>query len=205
MTISDETASHIRAAVKQAMAEKLPEHYTPEVAARFAEDMIGHLNAPQTPCPDGITWCAGNPANHTDDDYHRHESTEHKLRGSYLQDSDCDGIAAFHIASWSDTGPRFVFQASGLWPDMGLDEVDELKADAVPWAVALFAARRRLAILLGPDAAAFTESEDKQTASAGFELATAAMTVALEKTDDQAATRAAMRGWLKLAEDEAHG
>jgi hypothetical protein len=48
----------------------------------------------------------------------------------------------------------------------------------------------------------FTDSEDKQTASAAFDLATRAIDVALAKSGDQAVTLRALRSFLDMAEAE---
>lgn len=173
--------------------------------ARATDEPVTESGPAATPaaCPDGITWCEGNPANHADPREHRHEGPEYGLTGSYVDPHWNKSLVAFQIAQWDDDQPRLVFQSDGTWPDLGLSEADELIGDAVPWLTQLIAARRRLAIELKPSRTPFMETENAQTATAAFELATAAMQVAVDKAEDQTAMLAALRLWLKLAEDEA--
>ncbi|MDX3689915.1 hypothetical protein PV726_06105 [Streptomyces europaeiscabiei] len=196
--------------VDEAMRNTIADHYTPELAAQVADFVAAELRQPadgtltpsQTPCPDGITWCDGDPVNHTDDDDHRHQGAEHTLNGSYLCDPNSDGIATFYLAKWHDSQPHLVFQGTGLWGDINLTQVDELIGDAVPWLTQLIATRRHLAILLDPGSTPFTQTDDQQTASAAFCVATDAMRIALDKSPDPAGLLQAMRTYLDMAEAE---
>lgn len=195
-------------AIHQSMKTTLGEGYTPERAAQFAETMAACLRqdhtSSDTRCPDGITWCLGNPAHHADPREHRHEGPEYGLNGSYVDGNPTESIAAFQIVQWDDREPHLVFQSDGTWPDLCLTQVDELIGDAVLWLVQLIATRRRIAIEVSPQQSTvpFTESQDKQTASAAFDLATKAVDVALAKTADRAGTLRALRNFLDLAEAE---
>jgi hypothetical protein len=195
--------------VDEAMQKTLPGHYTPELAAQVADFVAAELRQSadgplpaQTPCPDGVAWCDGDPVNHTNDDDHRHQGAEHTLNGSYLCDPSSDGIATFYLAKWHDGEPHLVFQGTGLWADINLEQVDELIGDAVPWLTQLIATRRHLAILLNPGSTPFTQTDDQQTASAAFCVATDAIGVALKKSPDPAGLLQAMRTYLDMAETE---
>lgn len=204
----DRLAAALPGIVDKAMRDTIPARYTPELAAAVAEDILARLTAAKpnsTPCPDGITWCLGDPVNHTNDDDHRHQGAEHTLNGSYLCDPGTEGIATFYLAKWHDGEPHLVFQGTGLWADISLSQVDELIGDAVPWLTQLIATRRHLAILLDPGRTPFEETGEQQTASAAFDLATRAMDVALENTADRAGTIRALRTFLDMAEAEQAG
>lgn len=198
--------------VDEAMQKTLPGHYTPELAAQIADFVAAELRQPAdgplapapTPCPDSVAWCDGDPVNHTDDDDHRHQGAEHTLNGSYLCDPGTEGIATFYLAKFHDSQPHLVFQGTGLWADIDLTQVDELIEDAVPWLTQLIATRRHLAILLNPGSTPFTQTDDQQTASAAFCLATDSMRIALDKSPDPAGLRQAMRTYLDMAETEGH-
>lgn len=206
----DPTAPHDLAAelpgiVDRAMQDALPHRYTPKLAAAIAEDVIARLTATSpepTPCPDNIAWCDGDPLNHTDDDDRRHQGAGHTLNGSYLCDPGTEGIATFYLAKWRDSQPHLVFQGTGLWADIDLEQVDELIGDAVPWLTQLIATRRHLSILLNPGRTPLKETSEQQTVSAAFSLATRAIDVALANTGDRAGTLRALRNFLDLAEDE---
>jgi hypothetical protein len=187
--------------IDQSLKTTIPHRYTPELAAQMANRMIANLRRARTgiACPDGITWCEGKAANHADDDEHRHEGPEYSLSGPYVQGAWTNSLVGFQIAQWPDGEPHLVFQSDGAWPDLDMPQVDELIADAVPWLTALIATRRRIAIELKPGRTPFTDSEDKQTASAAFDLATRAMDVALAKTEDRAGTLRALRNFLDQA------
>lgn len=167
-----------------------------------ARELRQPTDGPHTPCPDGITWCLGKPANHSDTDEHRHEGPEYGLTGSYIQSDWHESLVGFQIAQWPGGEPHIVFQSDGTWPDLGLSEADELIGGAVPWLIQLIATRRRIAIELNPGKTPFTESQDRQTASAGFDLATAAIDVALAKTEDRAGMFRALRTFLAMTEAE---
>lgn len=194
--------------VDESMREAIPHRYSPELAAEFTAAMTAELRRPTTPqqtrCPDGITWCLGDPADHADPREHRHEGPEYGLTGSYVDRKWTESLVAFQIAQWDDDEPRLVFQSDGTWPGLGLPQVDELIGDAVPWLVQLIAARRRIAIEVSPQQSTvpFTDSEDKQTASAAFDLATAAIDIALAKTEDRAGMFRALRTFLAMTEAE---
>ena len=194
----------VTAAVHQAMQKTLPAEYTPALANTIAADMVARLTPATPACPDGITWCLGDPANHADPREHRHEGREHSLAGSYIRGGWTEGVAAFQLVQWDDDEPRLAFQSDGTWPDLTLTQVDELIGDAVPWLTQLIATRRRLAIEVSPNRSTvpFTESDDEQTASAGFDLATRAMDIALDKSEDRAGTLRALRNFLDMAEAE---
>ncbi|MFE7837473.1 hypothetical protein ACFU53_15970 [Streptomyces sp. NPDC057474] len=201
----DRLHAALPAIVDKAMRDTVPSQYTPALAAAVAEDIFARLMAARansTRCTDGVAWCDGDPVNHTDDDDHRHQGAEHTLNGSYLCDPGTEGIATFYLAKWRDSQPHLVFQGTGLWADIDLAQVDELIGDAVPWLTQLIATRRHLSILLNPGRTPFEETGEQQTASAGFDLATRAMDVALENTADRAGTLRALRTFLDMAEAE---
>ncbi|MGW0596108.1 hypothetical protein ACWD11_03070 [Streptomyces sp. NPDC002776] len=170
---------------------------TVQVAAETAREHPEHR-----PCPDGIDWCTGTPEDHADPREHHHTSRQYQFNGRYLQDADGHGIAAVQLSSWDDEEPRISFQGTGLWPDLGLPETDELLSDAVLWVIGLLALRRRFAIALEPGKTPFTETESEQTSAAAFSLAARAIEVALAQSPDRAGTLAAMRSLLNLHADE---
>ena len=195
-------------AVDESMRKAVPHLYTPQLAAKFTAAMTAELcrptTPPQTPCPDAVAWCLGNPADHADPREHRHEGPEYGLTGSHAQGARNESLVAFRIVQWDDDAPRLVFQSDGTWPDLDLTQVDELIGDAVPWLTQLVATRRRLAIEVSPNRSTvpFTESEDEQMASGAFDLATKAMDIALAKSEDRAGTLRALRSFLDMTEAE---
>lgn len=192
--------------IDQSMKTALPHRYTPELAAEFAETMAAILRGEQpdssTACPDGVAWCEGDPLNHNDTDDHRHEGPEHKLNGSYLCDPASGGIAAFQMAQWPDGEPHLVFQGSGLWADINLDQTRELKRDLTAHLIRLNATERHLAILLNPGKTPFEETDDEQLSDGAVGVALDAIQVALEKSGNRAMTMRALRNFLDMTEDE---
>ena len=92
-------------------------------------------------------------------------------------------------------------------PDrLRLEQLGAETAEVTERVIQLKMERRRLADRLNPtkdgvplDA---VESERKQYSAGAFDLALDALDAALEYSDDQALTIRAIRGWLRLAEDE---
>lgn len=194
--------------IDQAAQKALGDNYSPAVATAIAAAMTAELTQPQqTPqpagCPDGITWCIGAPDGHADPREHRHESREYTLAGRYLQDPDAGcSTANVYLSSWDADTPRLVFQGTGLWPDLDLPQADELVDDSVTWLIGLISIRRRFAVELNPGKGPFTETEQEQTASAAFALATSAMDVALGAAGDRAGMLRAMASYVDLSRDE---
>jgi hypothetical protein len=184
------------------LAEESADRYIarnhPLVAELLNDDAREH--GEPTACPDGITWCIGKPANHDGSDETYHEGREYALRGAYLQDLDAGRqTAAFNLAKISDGPTRFVFQGTGLYPDLPLSQVDELVRDVTSHAINLRAVRRLYADALRPARTGpIRESEDEQTSHAAFSVAADALGIALEKSADRAKTLAAMRVMLDM-------
>ncbi|MFJ5150866.1 hypothetical protein ACIQCF_04660 [Streptomyces sp. NPDC088353] len=153
-------------------------------------------------CPDGVTFCTGDPDTHADPREHHHQGREHSLSGSYLEFA--DGIMAFHLSQLDDDTPSLLFQADGIWPQLSLPQVDELISDETVHLIALRADRRRLADLLTPACTGpIDETDDEQTSHAAFSLAADALQIALAKSPDRASTLRALRALYDVHVSEA--
>ncbi|MCC3653231.1 hypothetical protein LIX60_17530 [Streptomyces sp. S07_1.15] len=112
--------------------------------ATLADRVLDTIPLQRTACPDGRPWCTGEPRDHSDPREHIHQSPELSMTGSYGT-----GLAAFCIAQHDDDRPELAFAGRGDWPDLDLDQVDELIADMAEHLRRLRAARAALAALLG--------------------------------------------------------
>lgn len=102
--------------------------------------------APAATCPDGVPFCDGAPAVHSDWREHIHQGPPTAMHGSYCDSP--DGIMTFGLAQWHDDEPGIEFVADGSWPTLDLAQVDELISDMGAHLERLRAARAELADLL---------------------------------------------------------
>ncbi len=93
----------------------------------------------------------------------------------------------------------------GVYTGQALDALDQQITDSIEQLTRLIAARRYLAVQANPGRTPFTESDEQQMASAAFSLAVQAMTGAVDRSQDKAATLLALRSWLDLAGVETRG
>ncbi|KMS71092.1 hypothetical protein ACM01_28645 [Streptomyces viridochromogenes] len=97
-------------------------------------------------CPDGISFCTGDPADHEDPNEHFHHGpftamgTHRPYAGRHG-----DGIMAFQLSQVNDEAPGLDFVAGGDWPTLSLGEVDELISDMSVHLTKLRAARTQIA------------------------------------------------------------
>ncbi|MEU8676807.1 hypothetical protein [Streptomyces sp. NPDC048560] len=130
----------------------------PEVAAKMRRDVFvtlvadGLRQAERPACPDGRTWCAGDPASHADPREHIHRSPEQSMNGAYGFD-----VMAVHLLQFNDDEVELAFVGMGDWPDLDLDQVDELVDDMAVHLDRLRALRAQMAAL--QDARGYAEAE----------------------------------------------
>ncbi|MEU0244910.1 hypothetical protein ABZ192_11370 [Streptomyces sp. NPDC006235] len=102
-----------------------------------------------TSCPDGVSFCTGDPADHEDANEHFHHGpftamgAHRPYAGRHR-----DGIMAFHLSQVNDEAPGLDFVAGGDWPTLSLGEIDELISDMSVHLAKLRAARTQIAGLM---------------------------------------------------------
>ncbi|MFP8882623.1 DUF6907 domain-containing protein [Streptomyces mangrovi] len=99
-------------------------------------------SAPTT-CPDGVAFCTGDPASHSDPREHVHAGPEYSMTGVYGFE-----LMAFNLAQLDNDAPRLAFVAHGDWPELELNEVDTLIRDLGAHLDRLKAVRAQLAAAL---------------------------------------------------------
>ncbi|MEU1216094.1 hypothetical protein ABZ424_27575 [Streptomyces sp. NPDC005790] len=97
---------------------------------------------PAPMCPDGRTWCTGDPASHADPREHVHRGPEQSMNGVYGFD-----VMAAHLVQWNDDAVQLAFVGMGEWPDLDLKQADELVDDMAAHLDRLRALRGQLAAL----------------------------------------------------------
>ncbi|MFF5345366.1 DUF6907 domain-containing protein [Streptomyces althioticus] len=97
-------------------------------------------------CPDGVSFCTGDPADHEDPNEHLHHGplTAMGAHRPYAGRHG-DGIMTFHLSQVNDEPPGLDFVAGGDWPTLSLGEVDELISDMSVHLARLQAARTQIA------------------------------------------------------------
>ncbi|WEH18402.1 hypothetical protein [Streptomyces sp. VNUA24] len=105
-------------------------------------------NPEVTSCPDGVSFCTGDPADHEDPNERIHHGpfTAMGAQCPYAGRHG-DGIMAFHLSQVNDGRPGLDFVAGGDWPTLDLGEVDELISDLSAHLAKLRAARTQIASL----------------------------------------------------------
>ncbi|MFF0136514.1 DUF6907 domain-containing protein [Streptomyces sp. NPDC005227] len=100
-------------------------------------------------CPDGVSFCTGDPADHEDPNEHIHHGpfTAMGAHRPYAGRHG-EGILAFHLSQVNHEAPGLDFAAGGDWPTLSLGEVDELVNDMSAHLAKLRAARTQLAGLV---------------------------------------------------------
>ncbi|MFD4628453.1 DUF6907 domain-containing protein [Streptomyces sp. NPDC058284] len=114
-----------------------------------------------TACPNGVSFCDGNPRDHKDP----HERFHHGpliSMGAHRPYSSRhgEGIMAFHPSQINDETPRLVFVADGDWPTLSLGEIDELISDMSRHLAKLRAAGAQIAVLMSEHCGATTSAPD---------------------------------------------
>ncbi|MFD5483788.1 DUF6907 domain-containing protein [Streptomyces hawaiiensis] len=102
----------------------------------------------RTTCPDGVSFCDGDPGDHEDPREHFHHGpfTAMGAHRPYAGRHG-DGIMAFHLSQVNGETPGLDFVAGGDWPTLDLGEVDELISDMSGHLAKLRAARTQIADL----------------------------------------------------------
>lgn len=118
---------------------------TAEFAGHIAEELYRACH-PATVCPDGRTWCAGDRASHSDPREHIHRSPEQSMNGAYGSE-----VMAVHLLQFNDGEVELAFAGNGDWPDLGLEQTDELIEDMAAHLARLRALRAQLAALRDAD------------------------------------------------------
>ncbi|MGW6736297.1 DUF6907 domain-containing protein [Streptomyces sp. NPDC055013] len=97
-------------------------------------------------CPDGVSFCTGDPADHEDPNeyFHHGPFTAMGAHRPYAGRRG-DGIMAFHLSQVNGEAPGLDFVAGGDWPTLSLGEVDELISDMSVHLAKLRAARTQIA------------------------------------------------------------
>ncbi|MFD7968599.1 DUF6907 domain-containing protein [Streptomyces clavifer] len=108
-------------------------------------------------CPDGRLWCTADPASHADPREHVHRGPEIAMHGAYGFD-----VMAVHLLQWNDDEVQLAFVGMGDWPDLDLNQVDELVDDMAVHLDRLRALRAQMAAL--QDARAYAEAEERRRA-----------------------------------------
>ncbi|MFG2368517.1 DUF6907 domain-containing protein [Streptomyces mirabilis] len=99
-------------------------------------------------CPDGVSFCTGDPTGHRNPDEHIHlgpfiaMGTRRPYAGRHR-----DGIMAFQLSQINEETPGLDFVAGGDWPTLTLEEVDELISDMSAHLGKLRTARTQIADL----------------------------------------------------------
>ncbi|MFI0000741.1 DUF6907 domain-containing protein [Streptomyces globisporus] len=93
-------------------------------------------------CPDGRLWCTADPDSHADPREHVHRGPEIAMHGAYGFD-----VMAFHLLQWNDDEVELAFVGAGDWPDLNVEQVDELIEDMAVHLDRLRAVRARMVAL----------------------------------------------------------
>ncbi|MFD6801118.1 DUF6907 domain-containing protein [Streptomyces cyaneofuscatus] len=93
-------------------------------------------------CPDGRLWCTADPDSHADPREHVHRGPQIAMHGAYGFD-----VMAFHLLQWNDDEVTLAFVGAGDWPDLNVDQVDELIEDMAVHLDRLRAVRAKMAAI----------------------------------------------------------
>ncbi|WP_322984651.1 DUF6907 domain-containing protein [Streptomyces sp. S584] len=111
--------------VADRLAAEMPKFAAKMDRAVFVAHVAAGLRSVAHPlCPDGRLWCTADPASHADPREHIHRGPEISMNGAYGFD-----VMAFHLLQWNDDEVELAFVGAGDWPDLSLDQVDELISD----------------------------------------------------------------------------
>ncbi|MET9479846.1 hypothetical protein [Streptomyces sp. NPDC006638] len=95
-------------------------------------------------CPDGVSFCYGDPDTHSDPREHIHHAPANHMTGTFGDElMDCS------IVQWHDGRPAMEFVGNGSWGTLTLDQVDELITAETKHLATLRRQRNQLAALLG--------------------------------------------------------
>lgn len=95
-------------------------------------------------CPDGITFCLGDPDTHGDPREHIHHGPAHSMSGTFGK-----SLVEFSLVQWHDGKPELEFVGDGQWDTLNLDQADELIGAEAAHLAKLHETRAHLAKLLG--------------------------------------------------------
>lgn len=129
--------------VADRLATDMPKFAAQMDRAVFVAHVAAGLRSVAHPlCPDGRLWCTGDPASHADPREHVHRGHEIAMHGAYGFD-----VMAFHLLQWNDNEVELAFVGMGDWPDLNVDQVDELIEDMAVHLDRLRKARAQMAAL----------------------------------------------------------
>ncbi|WP_097867425.1 DUF6907 domain-containing protein [Streptomyces sp. rh34] len=93
-------------------------------------------------CPDGRLWCTADPDSHADPREHVHRGPQIAMHGAYGAD-----VMAFQLSQLGDGPVELAFVGNGDWPELNLDQVDELIEDMAVHLDRLRAVRAKMAAI----------------------------------------------------------
>ncbi|MDX5572897.1 MULTISPECIES: DUF6907 domain-containing protein [Streptomyces] len=129
--------------VADRIAADMPKFAAKMDRAVFVAHVAAGLRSVAHPlCPDGRLWCTGDPDSHADPREHIHRGHEIAMHGVYGFD-----VMAFHLTQMDDDPVRLAFVGMGDWPDLDVDQVDELIADMAVHLDRLRAVRAKMAAI----------------------------------------------------------
>ncbi|MFE9699079.1 DUF6907 domain-containing protein [Streptomyces sp. NPDC006270] len=129
--------------VADRIAAEMPKFAAKMDRAAFVAHVAAGLRIAAHPlCPDGRLWCTADPASHADPREHVHRGHEIAMHGTYGVD-----VMAFHLIQWNDDEVELAFVGAGDWPDLNVDQVDELIEDMAVHLDRLRAVRARMIAL----------------------------------------------------------
>jgi len=215
----DKVVDALPEAVDQAV-RKTPPGTTPEQAAQIATHMVARLTG--TACPVYEDCTEAGPGHY---DHFNHclrvvgEDGETILDAGmvhlsgegapmvYLRNEEFTDAASAHaktaeVRRLLDQVDAIADRVLGVDADT-LTSIDQQITVDTTRLIAMIAARRRTAIKLNPGRTPFAEPETEQVSAAAFQLATEALKVSVEKTQDRPGTLRAMRAYVDLAAEQA--
>ncbi|WP_030342239.1 DUF6907 domain-containing protein [Streptomyces californicus] len=129
--------------VADRIAAAMPETAAKMDRAVFVAHVADGLRLAAHPlCPDGHLWCTADPADHADPREHFHHGAQIAMHGAYGFD-----VMAFQLSQLGDGPVELAFVGNGDWPELNLDQVDELIDDMAVHLDRLRAVRAKMAAL----------------------------------------------------------
>ncbi|MER6597252.1 DUF6907 domain-containing protein [Streptomyces parvus] len=129
--------------VADRIAAEMPKFAAKMDRAVFVAHVADGLRSVAHPlCPDGRLWCTADPASHADPREHVHRGPQIAMHGAYGFD-----VMAFHLLQWNDDEVELAFVGAGDWPDLNVDQVDELIEDMAVHLDRLRAVRAKMAAI----------------------------------------------------------
>ncbi|TYR66174.1 DUF6907 domain-containing protein [Streptomyces parvus] len=129
--------------VADRLAAEMPKFAAKMDRAVFVAHVADGLRSVAHPlCPDGRLWCTADPGSHADPREHVHRGPQIAMHGAYGFD-----VMAFHLLQWNDDEVELAFVGAGDWPDLNVEQVDELIEDMAVHLDRLRAVRARMVAL----------------------------------------------------------